>query len=92
MKRIAAWLSVSLLLLLASFSPARASQPQSDQSERKVQDLLTASPLKEDPQDDELRKLLKARYNAALAEVQGFIECTRQGGPRSIRSPRRGSG
>ncbi len=35
--------------------------------------VLTAQPLKPEPGDDELRKLLKERYNAALAELQGWV-------------------
>ena len=72
MKSVEAWLSFSLLLMLASRSPALAPQPQPGQREAKEPALLTARPLKEDPKDDELRKLLKARYNEALGEVQGL--------------------
>lgn len=71
MKNVEAWLSCSLLLMLTSYSAPQAPQPQPAQPGTKVQDLLTGRPLKEDPKDDELRKLLKARYNEALAEVEG---------------------
>jgi hypothetical protein len=37
----------------------------------KLPALLTAKPIKEEPKDDELRKLLKGRYNEAVAEMQG---------------------
>ncbi len=40
--------------------------------EGKVPRLVTAQPLKPEPGDDELRKLLKERYNAALAEVKAW--------------------
>jgi hypothetical protein len=46
--------------------------------------LLAARPLAEDPGDDALRKLLKARYNAALAEARDeyeYEEFVRQRGP-----------
>ena len=69
-----AWLSFSLLLMLASNSAAQAPQPQPDQPETKLPALLTAKPLKEDPKDDELQKLLKARYNEAVGEVKEIYE------------------
>jgi hypothetical protein len=66
-KRTDPWVSFSLLLILAWSLPA---QPPPDQPGTKVSDLLAAPPLKLAPADDELRKLLKARYNEALAEMQ----------------------
>jgi hypothetical protein len=36
--------------------------------------IVDAKPLKEDPKDDDLRKLLKARYNEALVAVQGLYQ------------------
>ena len=74
MKCIDGWLSFSLLLMLAGSSAARAAQPQPDQPETKGPALLSRQPLKEDPKDDELRKLLKARYNEALAEAKGLYK------------------
>jgi hypothetical protein len=74
-----AWLSFSLLLMLASNSAAQAPQPQLDQPETKLPALLTAKPLTEDPKDDELRKLLKARYNEAVGEVKEIYEKWRLG-------------
>jgi hypothetical protein len=41
--------------------------------------LLTGQPLKDDPKDDELRKLLKARYNEALVEKGGLYKMYRAG-------------
>jgi hypothetical protein len=72
MKSVEAWLSFSLLLMLASSSAAQTPQSQAEKAETKVPALLTGQPLKEDPKDDELRKLLKARYNEALVEVEGL--------------------
>jgi hypothetical protein len=48
------------------------SQPSPDKPPSKG-DLLTAQPLPENTSDDELRKLLKARYNEDLAEMQGLF-------------------
>jgi hypothetical protein len=72
MKSVEAWLSFSLLLMVAGYSAAQAPPPPPDQPETKLPALLTAKPLKEDPKDDELRKLLKARYNEAVGEVKGL--------------------
>jgi membrane fusion protein (multidrug efflux system) len=69
---VEAWLSFPLLLLLGSSSAAQAPQPQPEQADTKVPALLTGQPLKEGPKDDELRKLLKARYNEALVEKEGL--------------------
>ena len=69
------WISLCLLLTLAGRS---ASQPPSEKPptrpEEKPPALLTAKPLQIDPKDDELRKLLKARYNEALAEAKANYE------------------
>ena len=73
MKSVEAWLSCSLLLMQASSLPAQAPQARPEQPETKAPALLSAQPLKEDPKDDELRRLLKARYNAALGEVQDGV-------------------
>lgn len=66
MKCARVWLSISLLLVVAGYSAAQA---PASKAEAKGSDLLSGQPLSEDPKDDELRKLLKARYNEALAEV-----------------------
>jgi hypothetical protein len=55
--------------MLAGYSAAQAPPPPPKLPDPKLPALLTAKPLKEDPKDDELRKLLKARYNAAVDEV-----------------------
>jgi len=66
------------LCLLMTLAGSAVSQPLSEKPptrpEEKPPALLTAKPLKADPKDDELRKLLKARYNAALAEAKGIYE------------------
>jgi hypothetical protein len=52
--------------------------------------LLAAKPLQEDPKDDELRKLLKARYNAVLAEARdeyAFEEFVKRRGPSQLDDP-----
>ncbi len=72
MKSVVMWLSFSLFLMPAGYPAAAASQPQPEQPAPKVPALLAAQPLKEDPRDDELRKLLKARYNEAVAEVKAL--------------------
>jgi hypothetical protein len=35
---------------------------------------LSAKPFKEEPKDDDLRKLLKAQYNEALGELKDYYE------------------
>jgi hypothetical protein len=56
--------------MLHNYSPAQEPQPQLNQPEITAPALLSAKPLKEDPKDDELRKLLKARYNEGVGEVK----------------------
>jgi hypothetical protein len=73
-KSVAACLSFSLLLILAGTSAAQAPQRQPGQGDTKAPAVLTGQPLKEDPGDDELHKLLKARYNEALLEVEGLTK------------------
>lgn len=65
------WLLFPLVMLagnLAAEAPQARQAPV--QPEVKVPTLLTAKPVKEDPKDDDLRKLLKARYNEAVAEME----------------------
>jgi hypothetical protein len=62
------WLTLALLLVPASGTIAQEPQPKGGPA--KLPAILTTEPLKEDPKDDELRKLLKARYNAAVAEMK----------------------
>jgi hypothetical protein len=65
--RFEAWLSC-LIAGLIGFSVAEAGEGQAD--ERKVPAILLVKPVEEDPNDDELRKLIRARYNTAVLEVQ----------------------
>jgi hypothetical protein len=55
---------------------AQAPQPQKppDKPQVKLPALLSAKTLKVDPKDDELRKLLKARYNEAVSEAKAYYE------------------
>jgi len=67
---------LTLLLTLVANSPARAPHPPRlvRNPPKKPPALLTAKPLQDDPKDDELRKLLKARYNEALGEAKAYHE------------------
>jgi hypothetical protein len=59
---------------LIGSSAAQEPQPQKppDHSQAKIPAAVTAmKPLQADPKDDELRKLLKARFNEALGELKG---------------------
>ena len=67
------WLTLALLVMQAGDVIARGPQP-SGQAEDKLPAILSAEPLKEDPKDDELRKLLKARYNEAIAEMKARFQ------------------
>jgi len=55
------------LSLFATTSPLCAQDK--DQPEKKLPSILDAKPLKADAKDDELKKLLIARYNAAVEEM-----------------------
>jgi hypothetical protein len=57
--------------LLVALPGSPAAQP-ADEPAEKLPPLLAAKPLKVDPGDGELRKLLKARYNEALGEAVDF--------------------
>src|SRR5438067_3518715 len=46
-------------------------QPPAGAGEQKLPKLLTAKPLPITEEKDEMRKLMRARYNAALEEVRG---------------------
>jgi hypothetical protein len=75
------WLPVYLLLTLIGTSAAQV-QPAREipkQAELKLPALLTSKPIREDPVDDELRKLLKARYNLVFAEMQKIYRAWRMG-------------
>jgi outer membrane efflux protein len=70
------WLLLGLLMMLVSNLAAQAPQPQKppDKLKVKVPALLSAKSVKADPKDDELRKLLKARYNEAVSEAKAYYE------------------
>jgi len=63
-----------MTLIGSSAAPAPQPQKPADEPEVKLPALLAGKPLKEDPKDDELRKLLKARYNEALGEAREYYE------------------
>src|SRR5262249_46245 len=75
--RLGPWI-LALWLLVPSISNSTARMPQPQKPgeilEGKLPALLSAKPAQAEPSDDELRKLLKARYNAALAEAKKFHE------------------
>ena len=75
--RLGPWI-FALWLLVPSISNSTAQMPQpqkpGEKLEGKLPALLSAKPAQAEPSDDELRKLLKARYNAALAEAKKFHE------------------
>jgi hypothetical protein len=58
---------LALLLVAYCATPAPTRAPGGQEPELPA--LLKAEPVKVDPKDDELRKLLKERYNEALAEI-----------------------
>jgi hypothetical protein len=63
-----------LAIPLGGFAiPSPAAQP-AQPAEPKLPAILTAKPLQAGPGDDDLRKLLIARYNAAVAEAAGRIQ------------------
>ena len=66
------WLPISLLLAIVAGSAGQDAPPKkaADKPDTEFPALLSAKPLEEDPGDDALRKLLKARYNAALEEAR----------------------
>jgi hypothetical protein len=58
-----------LTLLLAACAAALAPTQNPGAPDGERPGLLKAEPVKADPKDDDLRKLLKERYNEAVAEV-----------------------
>lgn len=78
MKSLGWCLSLSLALMLVSVVLAQAPKSEPAQAEADVRAVLSGEPLKEDPKDDELRKLLKARYNEVLSEEGGFAAMHRR--------------
>ena len=68
---------VTLILLFCCACRIGAQEPverPSDDSGVKLPALLSAKPLPENANDDALKKLLKARYNAALAGAREWYE------------------
>lgn len=65
-----------VLLTAAAVPPLLGQQPQKppDKPEIRLPPLLTSKPLKEDAKDDDHRKLLKARYNAAVGELKSLYQ------------------
>src|SRR5262249_1924933 len=66
--------------------PPQAKQPDAPKSEKKDDEpkefepaLVKMKPLAANPKDNELHKLLKERFNAALAELQARYERVRAG-------------
>ena len=87
-------------LILGLFLRSTLQSPQSEKSLQKpstnVPALVLSKPLKMDSDDDELRKLLKARYNEALGELRDYYEekdlsdrhgITRRGDPDDLYGP-----
>ncbi len=74
--RFVLWLPLYVFLTAVGNSAPQTPQPQKPPDKPKVilPALLSAKSLKEDPQDDELRKLLKARYNEAVSEAKAYYE------------------
>jgi hypothetical protein len=68
-------LAVGLIGVLAAQQPTR----QPFQLSEKAQALINAKPLEPEAGDDDLRKLLKARYNAALSEVRNRYDALAKG-------------
>jgi hypothetical protein len=67
MFRVVTACAIALLLAAYCATPAPTQAPGG--SEAELPALLKAEPVKADPQDDDLRKLLKERYNEAVAEM-----------------------
>jgi hypothetical protein len=65
-----------LLLALLGHAAARAAPPEkpADKPKLRLPALVSGELLKEEPNDDPLRKLLKARYNAAVSEARDHFE------------------
>jgi hypothetical protein len=78
------------LLAAAVVQSAGGKPPAADKFEVKYPALLSAKPRPEAPGDDEPRKLLKARYNAALAAARdeyAFEEFVKHRGPSQLDDP-----
>lgn len=59
-----------LALMVLWTGPSTGQSPKEDPFKKKLPELLRASRLEANPKDDELQKLLKERYNEALAELE----------------------
>jgi hypothetical protein len=74
------WLAACLLLVAVGSSAGQDSPPREPPDEQhqkraaKLPALFSRDPIKEEPNDNALRKLLKARYNAVLAEAKDLYE------------------
>jgi hypothetical protein len=84
--RLGLWLALCLSVMFADSLAAQPAAPQEppDKPKPKLPAILSAKPLKADPGDDALRKLLKARYNEVVGEVRDCYEfeaMARSGGP-----------
>lgn len=81
-------LSICLLITWVGNSAAQSLQAQKPHARTKVKlpALLSGKPLKEDPSDDEMRKLLKARYNESVAALKEYYELTSLPGVDTIYS------
>jgi hypothetical protein len=77
------WLYYLLLILCGGAAGRSPAQEPHAPPQEKLPVLLASPPAKEDRADDELRKLLKARYNAALAEAKHHYEYERIGRDRA---------
>jgi hypothetical protein len=82
-RRLGRLLVPTLLFLLGGLAVRAEAVPPQDQKpvgkEEKAPAVLTAKPLKIEAHDDELHKLLKERYNAAVAELQARSEEVKSG-------------
>jgi hypothetical protein len=68
-------LALVLLIAFGINAAGRETEPRQPEPKGKLPALLTTDPLKPEANDDEVRKLLKARYNEAIAELKaGFSE------------------
>jgi hypothetical protein len=88
MNRLTRRLPVYLFLVVAGNAAGQeAPEKPADRPEVKYPALLAGKPIPEDPKDDKLRKLLKARYNAVLTEARFTYAQEYLGGPSRIDDP-----
>jgi hypothetical protein len=83
-RKLGCLIVATLLLLLGGLAVRSEAVPQQDQKpaekEDKLPAVMSAEQLKIDAGDDELRKLLKERYNAAVAEMRARYRQLESGG------------